>query len=82
MKKRYIIACDLEGVNNVVGEPYEGLYKGTEQWEIARHQAALEINAAAEALFEAGAECVDLWDNHGSGSNIDAADLDPRITLL
>ena len=33
--KRFIIACDLEGVNKVVGEAYSGLYKGTEQWETA-----------------------------------------------
>ena len=82
MKKRFIIACDLEGVNNVVGEPYSGLYKGCEQWEIARRQAALEINALASALFDNGAECVDLWDNHGGGGNIEPADLDARIGLL
>ncbi|MBQ8371881.1 MAG: M55 family metallopeptidase [Clostridia bacterium] len=82
MKKRILIACDLEGVNNVVGEPYSGLYRGCEQWEIARRQAALEINAAAAAFFELGAECVDLWDNHGGGNNIDAQDLDRRIGLL
>ena len=62
MKKRILIACDLEGVNNVVGEPYTGLIKGCEQWAVAKHQAALEINAVAEALFDLGADCVDLWD--------------------
>ena len=82
MKKRILIACDLEGVNNVVGEPYSGLTKGCEQWMVAKHQAALEINAAAEAFFELGAECVDVWDNHGGGGNIDAAELDPRVRLL
>ena len=59
MKKKFLIACDLEGVNRVVGEPYCGLGKCPEQWETARRQAALEINAAAEALFGAGADCVD-----------------------
>jgi len=82
MKKRILIACDLEGVNNVVGEAYSGLTKECEQWKIAKHQAALEINAAAEALFDLGADCVDLWDNHAGGNNIDVADLDPRIKLL
>jgi D-amino peptidase len=80
--KKVLIACDLEGVNNVVGEEYKGLYQGCEQWKIAKHQAALEINAAAEALFEAGAECVHLWDNHAGGGNIDVADLDGRVKLL
>lgn len=82
MKKRILIACDLEGVNNVVGESYSGLTKESEQWKIAKHQAALEINAAAAAFFSVGVECVDLWDNHGGGNNIDAAELDPRIKLL
>ena len=82
MKKKILIACDLEGVNNVVGEAYSGLGKGTPEWEIARRQAPREINALAEELFRLGAECVALWDNHGGGNNIDPADLDSRITLL
>lgn len=82
MKKRILIACDLEGVNNVVGEPYSGLTRESEQWKIAKHQAALEINAAAEAFFDRGVELVDVWDNHGDGKNIDVADLDPRVKLL
>ena len=82
MMKRILIALDLEGVNNVVGTPYSGLFKGCEEWEIARRQAALEVNAAAEALFDNGAERVALWDNHGGGGNIDACDLDNRVELL
>ncbi len=82
MYKRILLLCDLEGVNRVVGVPYEGLLKGTEQWEIARRQAALELNAAADALFAAGAETVALWDNHGGSNNIDRADLDERITVM
>ena len=79
MYRRILLLCDLEGVNKVVGVPYEGLRRDTEQWEIARRQAPLELNAAADALFRAGAESVGLWDNHGRGRNIEEADLDPRI---
>ncbi len=82
MYKRILLLCDLEGVNHVVGVPYEGLLKGTEQWEIARRQAALELNAAADALFAAGAETVALWDNHGGSNNIELSDLDERITVI
>ncbi len=82
MYKKILIALDLEGVNNVKGVPYEALSKGTDEWKIAKSQGALEINAAADALFRAGAERVDLWDNHGGGHNIDKNDLDPRVTLL
>ena len=82
MYKRILIALDLEGVNNVVGEPYMGLSKQTEQWFVARQQAIVEVNAAADALFDAGAETVALWDNHGGGNNIEGDKLDSRIELL
>ena len=82
MYKRILLALDLEGVNNVKGVPYEALSKGTDEWKIAKSQGALEINAAADALFASGAEKVVLWDNHGGGHNIDKNDLDPRVTML
>lgn len=81
MYDRVLLLLDLEGVNNVVGEPYSGLSKGSLQWKIAVEQALLEINAAAEALFDAGVKKVGLWDNHGGGGNIDVTRLDPRITV-
>lgn len=82
MYKRILIALDLEGVNNVVGEPYMALSKQTEQWFVAREQAIIEVGAAAAALFDAGAECVALWDNHGGGNNIEADKLDAHIQLI
>ena len=82
MKKNILFACDLEGVNNVVGEPFNGLSKGSAQWEIARKQITLEINAAAQALFDLGVEKIDVWDNHGGGNNIDPCLLDVRIHIL
>ena len=82
MFKRVLFSLDLEGVNNVVGDPYSGLVKDCEQWDVARRQAVLEINAGAQALFDAGVETVALWDGHGGGFNIIAEDLDPRIILL
>lgn len=82
MYKKILIALDLEGVNNVKGVPYEALSKETDEWKIARRQGILEVNAAAAALFDAGAESITLWENHGGGHNIEPADLDERITLL
>ncbi len=82
MYKRVLIALDLEGVNKVIGTPYEGLSVGTEQYEIARVEATLEVNSAANALFCAGAESVALWDSHGGKRNLDASKLDPRIEIL
>lgn len=80
--KRVLLALDLEGVNNVVGEPFLGLSPESPQWYVAREQAVLEINAAADALFKAGIEKIGLWDNHGKGENVDPEKLDPRIILI
>ena len=82
MYKRILLALDLEGVNNVVGEAYKGILKESEPWYAARAQAVLEINAAAKALFAAGAQRVALWDNHGGGDNVDPSLLDRRIELI
>ncbi|MBQ9797160.1 MAG: M55 family metallopeptidase [Clostridia bacterium] len=82
MYKRVLFSLDLEGVNNVVGVPYEGLVKGCDQWKVAVEQATLEINTAADALFEAGVEEVGLWDGHGGGQNLDESKIDPRVTFL
>lgn len=82
MYKRILLALDLEGVNLVVGEPYNGIGQDTEHWSAAREQAAAEINAAAEALFCAGVEKVGLWDNHCGGNNMDKSALHPGITLI
>ena len=81
MYKRVLIALDLEGVNFAVGEPYNTLTNDPSQYEIAKSQAIKEVNAAAEALFDAGADTVGLWDNHAGGGNIDPALLDKRIVL-
>ncbi|MBR3716179.1 MAG: M55 family metallopeptidase [Clostridia bacterium] len=82
MYKKILLALDMEGVNNVVGTPYSGLSTDNEQYPVAIHQAALEINAAADALFNLGVESIDLWDNHGGGHNVIPAELDKRINLL
>lgn len=82
MCKKILFLLDLEGVNNVVGTPYSGLFKSDPQYSVAIHQAALEVNAAADALFECGVEKIDLWDNHGGRRNIIPEELDARINLL
>lgn len=82
MYKKILFALDMEGVNNVVGDPYSGLVTTCEQYQIAIHQAALEINAAAEALFDIGVESIDLWDNHSGGHNVIPEEFDKRINIL
>ena len=82
MYKRILLALDLEGGNRVVGEPYSWLFKGSEQWAIAVEDAARELNAAAKALLDAGAEQVDVWDTHNNGNNLRPEHLDARVGLI
>lgn len=76
----YLIACDLEGIHGVVGEPYKGLLRELDDYQVAIRNAEKEINAAARALFDSGATKVALWDNHGGGHNIDENNIDCRVT--
>ena len=78
---RFLINLDLEGINHVVGAPYQGLSGAPEQYQLACEQAVTEVNTVASALFDAGAEFVAFWDNHGGGGNVDPAKLDPRLHI-
>lgn len=78
---KFIIAVDLEGVACTVGAPNNTL-NSSPQYEFARIQATREANAAARALFDAGAEQVIIWDTHGSSLNLHYNDLDKRCDIL
>ena len=78
----YAIACDLEGIAGVVGFPKEGLGTQSKQYQFAVKQAVREINAAARALFDGGAEKVYVWDNHNGSLNLDYMELDKRVDIV
>ena len=77
--KKYFISVDLEGIHGVVGEPYKPLTKAIDNYQVAVKNATLEINTAARALFDGGADEVYVWDGHGGGGNLDFSLLDSRI---
>jgi D-amino peptidase len=81
MGKKYYIAVDCEGVACAVGEYGQGLGEG-ENYRFACLQATREANAAAQALFESGAEEVIVWDAHSSGVNLHYDLLDARCKIL
>ena len=74
----YLIAVDLEGIGGVAGVPYETL-NGSKDYEVAKENAVREINSAVNALFDNGATKVVVWDNHGSGVNLDFSKIDARV---
>ena len=81
MAGKYYIAVDCEGVACAVGSSGVGLGDG-ENYRFACRQATREADAAARALFDAGADEVIVWDAHGTGINLDYDLLDPRCRIL
>ena len=82
MGKQFLVAVDLEGIHEVLGVPYEGLYKGTLEYEKAVENATKEVNAVVRGLFDGGAELVAVWDNHAGGGNLDFSKIDARVTKV
>jgi len=78
----FAIACDLEGIAGVVGFPKEGLGTKSKQYQFAIKQAVREVNAAARALFDSGADKVYVWDNHNGSLNLDYLELDRRVDIV
>lgn len=75
----YLIACDLEGIHGVVGEPNKGLLTELPDYKVATTNAEKEINVVAKALFDSGATKVVLWDNHGGMVNVNRDNIDSRV---
>jgi D-amino peptidase len=80
-KMKFMIAVDCDGMACVVGEPGRALSNSCDMG-FARHQATREADAAARALFDAGAHQVVVWDNHGVGANLVFDQLDSRCQVL
>ena len=78
---KFMIAVDCDGPACVVGEPGKAL-SDSRDMGFAREQATRETDAAARALFDAGAEKVVVWDNHGAGANLVFDRLDSRCEIL
>jgi len=78
---KFMIAVDCDGAACVVGEPGRAL-SDSRDMVFAREQATRETDAAARGLFDAGAERVVVWDNHGIGANLVFDKLDRRCEIL
>lgn len=78
---KFMIAVDCDGPACVVGEPGRAL-SDSRDMVFAREQATRETDAAARALFDAGADKVVVWDNHGAGTNLVFDRLDPRCEII
>lgn len=79
-KQHFAIGVDCEGVACAVGSP-GGSLNDSRNLEFAKLQASREANAAAQGLFDAGAERVIVWDNHNGSLNLDYDLLDERCEI-
>ena len=78
---KFMIAVDCDGPACVVGDPDRAL-SDSRDMPFAREQATREADAAARALFDAGAGHVTVWDNHGFGANLLFDRLAPRCDVM
>ena len=77
---KFAIGVDCEGVACAVGAPGASL-NSSRDLAFAQLQATREANAAARGLFDAGAEQVIVWDNHGGSLNLTYDELDERCDI-
>ena len=77
---KFAIGVDCEGPACVVGSP-GGSLNDSRNLAFARLQATREADAAARALWDAGATQVIVWDNHGGSLNLDYDLLDERCDI-
>lgn len=74
------ISADMEGIDGVVTRLQTG--RGGDEYQKYRRVMTLEVNAAVEGAFLAGATEVVVGDSHGNAQNIDHELLDQRATLI
>ena len=77
---KFAIGVDCEGVACGVGSP-GGSLNESRNLEFAKRQATREASAAAQGLFDGGAEQVIVWDNHNGSLNLHYDDLDERCDI-
>ena len=77
---KFAVAVDCEGVACGVGAP-GGSLTGSRNFDFVRLQATREADAAARGLFDAGAEQVIVWDNHGGSPHLHYDMLDSRCDI-
>lgn len=77
---KIFISTDIEGIGCVVRSEHSAV-TGREYPE-ARRWMTMEVNAAARAAFEAGADEVVITDGHNVGLNLLCEQLDERAVLI
>lgn len=77
---KIFISADIEGIGSVVRSEHSSV-QGRE-YALARRLMTLEVNAAIEAAYDAGADEVMVADAHNVGLNLLPEELDDRALLV
>lgn len=77
---RVLIIADMEGISGI--ESYEVTVRSHPAYREGVRLMAAEVNALAEAAFEAGAGSVSVIDWHGGGGNLRPELLHPRVAVV
>lgn len=76
--KKAIICTDLEGLSLVNSVD---MMKG-DGYTFACRRLEADLNAAIAGCFDGGANTVWYWDGHGTGVNLNPANIDPRAVKI
>jgi D-amino peptidase len=77
---RVLIIADMEGISGI--ESYEATVRSHPAYREGVRLMAAEVNALAEAAFEAGAGSVSVIDWHGGGGNLRPELLHPHVAVV
>jgi D-amino peptidase len=77
---KIFISVDMEGIDGVATRMQAA--GGGSEYEKYRRLMTLEVNAAIEGAYQAGATEVLVADSHGNAQNVDLELLDPRASLI
>jgi D-amino peptidase len=75
-----LISADMEGA--VGAATPDDVAPGTDTWAGVHTCWIQDVNTVVDALFASGADEVVVTDAHGSGSNLDPSQVDPRAALI
>jgi len=80
---RVLVLTDMEGISGI-DDPRmtDSSPRYAAYYERGRATLHQDVNACISGLFDGGATAIDVVDGHGNGHNLQAAHLDPRVTLL
>ena len=77
---KVLISVDMEGIDGVATRVQSA--PGGTEYEKYRRLMTLEVNAAVDGAFQAGATEVVVADSHGNAQNVDIELLDSRARLI